>query len=60
MKVVMVMIVPSSLVPMIVLEWEHVIQAQETATAMMDVMEMIVLWSVLQIQLALEWVHAMQ
>ena len=36
----------TNLVPMIVLEWEHVIHPQEHAHAMMDVSEMTVLWFV--------------
>ena len=36
----------TNLVPMIVLEWEHVILQQEHAHAMQDAMEMTVLWFV--------------
>ena len=40
------MIVPNLPVQMIVLVWEHVILQQEHAHAMLDVMEMTVLWFV--------------
>ena len=44
-------------VPMIVLVWEHVIQAQEPAHAMKDAMGMIVLLYVLRIVLI--WEHVL-
>ena len=36
----------TKIVPMIVLKWEHVILQQDHAHAMLDVMEMTVLWFV--------------